>query len=512
MIKRLLKVLFFSIFFVLIFKIASAQIVIFPFEDLSKGDHGINFEIPEKFAQKLSKEGFQVIPPKEVIPLLIKFRKVNFSQIDFTLLREIYKNFNAQYVLLGSIGKLQKEPPAISIAVKLVDVSSGKISWGKSISFSAEDFISFLDLKKIDYYSMMEMVYKRLLSGFKEPFNSISKITPTVDIQEVVFNSRYVQSNKTVECIVRMFFSGPKPSFIGVEVKDNNRKRLIPLNKYTNERSYIAFWKAPEKEGRYPVILVVAWNSKWKITKRIFIGRYYVDNTPPNLDLIIKGAKKENGKVLVKNVLEIVPKVGGGNNSKNFIARGNGIAKWQIEIYSKTKNKNTLILKESYPGELPAFLTWYAKGGMNTLPPGNYLIKFKAWDLAGNQNEVEKEVLLVTDPPTPQVIAYDGKEKKLIEIEINKNFIPLVRVYLEIFNKDGKKIAEIKKEGEPFDGIKKEMFFDKEKIENLNSLYYNAIIEDELKNKKILKRVSVVVKKAEEGPIKPTFETWVDEF
>ena len=42
--------------------------------------------------------------------------------------------------------------------------------------------------------------------------------------------------------------------------------------------------------------------------------------------------------------------------------------------------------------------------------------------------------------------------------------------------------------------------------------YYNAIIEDELKNKKILRRVSVIVKKAEEGPVKPTFKTWVDEF
>jgi len=510
MIKKWLKILFFSIFFILIFKITYAQIVIFPFKDLSKGDHSINFEIPEEIAQKLSEEGFKVIPPKEVIPLLIKFRKVDFYNINFALLREIYKNFNAQYVLLGSIGKLQKEPPAISIVVKLVDVSTGKITWGKSVSFSAEDFISFLSLKEIDYFSMIEKVYKTLLTNFKEPFKSISKITPTVDIQEVVFNSRYLQPGKTVECIIKMVFSGPKPSFIGVEVKDNHRKRLIPLNKYTNERSYIAFWKAPEREGRYPVVLVVAWDSEWKLTKRIFIGRYYVDNTPPNLNLVIKGAKKKNGKVLVKDVLEIIPKVVGSNTSKNFIGRGNGIAKWQIEIYSK--NKNTLILRESYPGELPAVLTWYAKGGMNTLPPGDYLIKFKVWDLAGNSNEVKKEVLLVTDPPTPQVIVYDGKEKDLMEIEINKNFIPLVRVYLEIFNKNGKKIAEIKKEGEPFDRIKKEIFFDKGKIKNLNSLYYNAIIEDELKNKKILRRAFVIVKKAEEGPIRPTFKTWVDEF
>ena len=153
--------------------------------------------------------------------------------------------------------------------VKLVDVFTGKITWGKSVSFSAEDFISFLSLKEIDYFSMIEKVYKTLLTDFKEPFKSISKITPTVDIQEVVFNSRYLQPGKTVECIIKIVFSGPKPSFMGVEVKDNHRKRLIPLNKYTNERSYIAFWKAPEREGRYPVVLVVTWNDKWKITKRL---------------------------------------------------------------------------------------------------------------------------------------------------------------------------------------------------------------------------------------------------
>jgi len=510
MIKNWLKILFSSIIFILIFKIVYAQIVIFPFEDLSKGDHGINFEVPEEIAQKLSKEGFKVIPPKKIIPLLIKFRKVDFYNINFTLLREIYKNFNAEYVLLGSIGKLQKEPPAISIIVKLINVFTGKITWGKSVSFSAEDFVSFLSLKEIDYSYMMEKVYETLLADFKEPFKSISKITPTVEIQEVVFNSRYLQPGKTVECIVRMVFSGPKPTFIGVEVEDNVGKRLIPLNKYTNERSYIAFWKAPKKEGKYPVVLVVTWGDKWKITKRILIGRYYVDNTPPNLNLVIRGAKKKKGKVLVKDVLEIIPKVVGSGTSKKFIGKGNGIAKWEIEIYSK--NKNTLILRESYPGKLPAILTWYTKGGMNTLSPGDYLIKFKVWDLAGNQNEVEKEVLLVTDPPTPQVIVYEGKEKDVIEIEINKNFIPLVRVYLEIFSKDGKKIVEIKKEGKPFDRIKKEIILDKKKIKNLDNLYYNAIIEDELKNKKILRRVSVIVKKAEEGPIKPTFKTWVDEF
>lgn len=131
MIKKWLEILFFNIFFILIFKIAYTQIVIFPFEDLSKGDHGINFEIPEEIAQKLSEEGFKVIPPKKVIPLLIKFRKVDFYNINFTLLREIYKNFNAQYVLLGSIGKLQKEPPTISIIVKLIDVFTGKITWEK---------------------------------------------------------------------------------------------------------------------------------------------------------------------------------------------------------------------------------------------------------------------------------------------------------------------------------------------------------------------------------------------
>jgi len=509
MIKKWLKILFFSIFFILIFKIVYAQIVIFPFEDLSSSDYGINFEIPEKIAKKLSKEGFQVVPPKEVIPLLIKLRKPNFFQLDFTLLREVYKKFNAQYILLGSIGNLQKEPPAISMVVKLVDVSTGKIVWGKSVSFSSENFISFLGLKKTDYESMMNKVHKTLLSNFKDPLATIKKIAPTVDIQEVVFNSRYLQPGKTVECIVRMVFSGPKPSFIGVEVEDNIGKRLIPLNKYTNKRSYITFWKAPKKEGRYPVVLVVTWGNKWKITKRIFIGRYYVDNTPPNLNLVIRGAKKKNGKVLVKDVLEIIPKVVGNSNS-NFIGRGNGISKWQIEIYSK--DKNTLILKEAYPGELPKFLTWYAKGGMNILPPGDYLIKFKVWDLAGNQNEVEKEILLITDPPTPQVVVYDGKEKNLMEIEINKNFIPLVRVYLEIFNKNGKKIAEIKKEGAPFEGIKKEIILDKNDIKSLNTLYYNAIIEDELKNKKILRRLPVIVKKAEEGPMRATFKTWIDEF
>lgn len=149
---------------------------------------------------------------------------------------------------------------------------------------------------------------------------------------------------------------------------------------------------------------------------------------------------------------------------------------------------------------------------MRKLPAGDYLIKFKVWDLAGNQNEVDREVLLVTDPPKPQIIAYEGKKKNLLEIKINKNFIPLVRAYLEVYDKNGKKLVEIKKEGELFDRIEKEIIFDKKEIKSLNNLYYNAIIEDELKNRRISRRIPIIVKKAEEGPIRATFETWVDEF
>ena len=493
-----------------------AQIVMFPFVDFTDGVYAINFEIPEELAIKLSEKGYQVISPKEVLSFLFELKKPNFTDIDFVLLREIYEKFNAQYILLGTIGNMQKDPPAITLIVKLIEVGTGKVVWGEVLSYSPEDFVSFLGLKKVNYKIMMERVYQNLLSGFREPIISMNKIEPAVEVYDVFFNSRYVRSGETVECVVKLAFSGPDPVFLGLEVEDKYGKRVIPLNRYVNQKSYIAFWKSPDTEGEYPIYLVAIWNGKWDVSKKIFLGKYFVDNTPPSLNLVIKGATVINGKVLVKDVLEIIPKVV-GSSSANLNGKGNGVSRWGIDIFSKAKNE--LILSQVYSGELPNYLTWYAKSGANKLLPGEYKIKFKVWDLAGNYNEVEKEVLLITDPNEPQVFAYVGKDRSWVEIKIDSSIVPLRKFYLEIYDKDGKRILDVKEDGEVNinGGFKKEL--EVNGLDSVNNLFFNAYLEDSLKNKKFLRKKPVIITKINEDKNKegvvdltPSYETWVNEF
>jgi len=474
-----------------------SQVAIFPFEDFTYKDYGVNLEVPRKIAQALKKRGINVVFPAKIIPILVRFHHVDFNRLNFTLLRVIYKELKSRYVLLGSIGELKKNPPEIFMVLRLIDTLNGKIKWGKVIGFSEKDYISFLNLKKISYEEMVNEVYKNVANNFFEPKAVKQHIFPTIDIQEVIFNSRHIKPGAEIKCLLRFYFSGKKPDKMFLLVGKCKKVKVEPY-----KGAYLAVWKGENKEGEYSVYLIAQWLKPFKFKRKIFIGKYYIDASPPKVGLVIKGARKEEGKVFVKRVLKIFPKLleerGGGFNLNR------GISRWKIEIYSKRLRRT--VFKEERLGAIPGVIVWDLKSVEAALPPGEYQIIFTVWDLAGNKGEVSKNFYIVKEPPIPKITIYKGK-KGYVYIEIKKSFIPLIKISIEVFNGKGKMIARIFKEGLNIKEIKKKFQVDSKDL--IPPFYFDATIQDELNNIKVVKKGSVEIKSLKE---KPGYNIWVPEF
>jgi len=500
------KFWFYKIAFLIIFLfspiICKAQVVaVFPFEDFTHHDFGVNFKVANVVANALKERGLKVIYPKQILPILIKFRNMDITALNFSILREMYKKFKTRYVLIGSIGEENKVPTKFFLVLKLIEVGSGKLVWGKIIEFAENENPSILGLNQLNYKNIFNEIKVLIKRQFNLPETKKKIIRPTLDVQEVIFSSRYVKSGREIKCLVRLYFSGKKPDVLGLSPYKGNGT-MVPLLPYKGN-TYIGMWTAPEKQGSYTVYLISKWKKPWNFERRIFLGKYYVDNVPPKLALYFKGGRQEDGKFYIKDYLEIFPKLLEERSGGFSVSAG--ISKWRLEIHCKSLKKPVFV--QEAPGKIPTFIIWDIKSQGAGLPPGKYIVKFMAWDLAGNKGEVDKVVYLVKTPPIPKIEIVTGK-KPFIKVKLKKEYLPFILVTIDVFNGKGEKIAHVFKEGIGFSEVKAKIPIKKNQL--IPPFYYSAFIEDELKNIRIIKKEEVPVVK--ESTTTPGYNTWVPEF
>jgi len=489
--------IFISLFFV---TLGRCGVAVFPFEEFTYHDFGVNFKVANIVATALKEKGVKVIYPKQILPILVKFRDMDITALNFSILREVYKRFKARYVLIGSIGEENKSPAKFFLVLKLIEVGSGKLVWGKVIEFAERENPGILGFNKVKYENLFNELKLLVKQEFKLPKVQKKVIRPTLDVQEVIFSSRYVKSGKEIKCLVRLYFSGKKPDVIEIEPY-KEKKEVVPLLPYKGN-TYFAMWRAPEKQGSYSVYLISKWKKPWNFERQIFLGKYYVDNVPPKLALYFKGGKKEDGKFYVKDILEIFPKLVEERSGGFSVSAG--ISKWRLEIHCESLKKPVFV--QEAPGKIPNFIVWDIKTQGTGLPPGKYIVKFMAWDLAGNKGEVDKVVYLVKTPPIPKVEIIMGK-KPFVKVELKKEYLPFILVTIDVFNGKGEKIAHVFKEGIGFSEVKARIPIKKDQL--IPPYYYSAFVEDELKNIRVIKREEVpVIKKT----TTPGYNTWVPEF
>ena len=476
--------------FLITISAARAQIIVLPFEDLSRGLNGINIEIAKTVADYLSEEGFQVIYPEEVIPELARLRVKSPGWVDRVVARELFKRFEAKYILLGTVLEMNREEPLLGLSVRILRTEDFRLIWGGTVSFSGKDWHPFLGLKEITFEDFLHQACERLFAGLKEELGIQAMPPPAVAVDEILLRPRSVQGGKRVECAVRLRISGPSPQKLGIDLGD----RFVPL--FKQGAYYLAFWKAPQEEGRYPVNLVIRWEKGWHIEKKIFLATYHVDNTSPVIDLRIYRVHKTPEALAFKNYVELRP----------ILKNSDTVARWLLQLFPE-KGDRPLISEEGL-GRLPPRFIWRGTDASGRpLPAGFYRVRLKVWDQAGNSSWKETRLLYVNAPPKTQVKAIKDGDKLKISFRIFFHPVPLRRWSLEIMDNKGQVIKELVGQG-PVD---KELVFKKVSL----PLHYSLTLRDILGNQIVLrnqKLVPIVMQAKKEKKKPKKAEEWVSEF
>ncbi|HFC97557.1 MAG TPA: hypothetical protein ENJ40_03730 [Thermosulfurimonas dismutans] len=491
MLKRVLNKGFWLAILILLWAaVARAQIIVLPFEDLSKGLNGINIEIARAVADYLSGEGFQVIYPEEVIPELARLRVKSPGWVDRVVARELMQKFRARYILLGTVLEMDRQEPLLGLSVRILRTEDFRLIWGGTVSYTGKDWHPLLGLKKVTFQDFLHWSCERLFAGLKEELRMQSMPPPVVAVDEVLLRPRSVRGGERVECAVRLRISGPPPDKMGVDLG----KRWVPL--FKQGAYYLAFWKAPKDEGRYPVNLVIRWEKGWRIEKRIFLATYRVDNTPPEIELRIYRARQTPEAPAFKNYVELRP----------YLRNADHISRWLLQVFPE--NGAQPVISEEGLGKLPPRFIWRGTDASgHPLREGVYRVRLKVWDQAGNSSWKETKLIFVNAPPKAEVKAVKDGNKLKISFRIAPHPVPLRGWTLEITDEKGRIIRELKGE----DPVNRELV-----LKGLSSsLRYTLRLRDVLGNRVIVRnrKIVPVVMQAKKEKKKPKkAEEWVSEF
>ncbi len=466
---------------------AGAQIIVFPFEDLTQDVNGVNFSVSREVAQALEERGFKVISPDQVLDFLAENRIRWTGWVDRITAIKAARKYKANLILVGTVTEFRKEnEPVLGLTLRLIRAPDYKVIWSRTKALSSKEEISLLNLKVFDAEKIMAKVVNSLIDQLPEELQQGLTQPPEIEIADIFLNPRRVQGEHFIECAVRLDISGPPPEEVFF-LWGKYKIRAFKENNFL----YVAKWKAPREEGRYPINLLVRWPNLG-IKKELFLSSFIVDNTPPKIKLRSIFGKSFPQGVAFSRFITLVPS----------FERPEPIARWVFKITSE-KNHQVVIYEER-PGRLPESFTWRGIDlGGHFLPNGRYKAKIIVWDLAGNRAEAEKELLLVKAAPSVSVVAKEWSKEIQIDLQISKHPLPISFWRLELWDKDGNLLGEYEGEGKP-------------KIITIpkrDDLFYSLDVQDALGNRLYVryKKLKPIILQASEEK-KRVEKKWVDDF
>ncbi len=382
--------------------VSAQSIAFFPLLDLSVDANGINTQLTARVRRELLGQGKQLVAEEDIMQFLARNRIRTLGQLTSYHAALVRKDLKAELMLQGTICQIADgDHSVLSLNLQLSRTSDRQIIWAQTENISFADLTSLLGLNDPhNLENVFAPFFKNLFSTMPALVETGDEAPNAINLATVLIQPRYLRSGEPLSCTVRMRDAmNQAASLPEMHLLAGGQEYPLVLDEESSELR--ASWTAAQKAGNYPVTLVTHWPTGVAHTREI--GSYTVDDEEPGVVLHVLGTEL-NGEILFADQLIIIPK----------LINPEPIVRWQI---SAIDHEDQAIVTIDESGHVPRNLTWKGKTSLGSVAaPGEYLIRFKAWDRAERESSAETKVRFLPKPPEITLNVAGDQDRIVVDI------------------------------------------------------------------------------------------------
>lgn len=480
---------------------ATAPVVVFPLQELGARRNEVNLPFTVKLADRLAASGNEVSRIETVIAFMANNRIRTAGYLETFHLKKVWEELAAPLVLLGTVTQVKERPePSVGLTLQLVRSSDARTVWSYVGSLSSGDERRPLGVGEPK--SVAEL-WPLLLDDVVEhwPWEIISEVQQAyqVSIDSFVLSPQQLVPGAEVTAWVRLRNVWPAGRAPRIFFKADDQLHAATVS--ADGSVYQAAWVAGDKNGRFPVTLLLDWPIYGR-RETALLGTYLVDGTLPLIEFELRGTRLQGDVPVFGDALIIIPKP---------VVR-KPLDRWRVSFFDM--EDGAMLAEETMLGNLPERIVWRgeAKGG-EVAGDGTYKVVLEAWDKAGNTSRAEREVIRMRSQPDIGLAVAQSEGSMVVDLSSDSR-VPLAYWRMEMWTKEGKFLAHAEGKELPAQiGVDLPDAAQGEEIQGI------VVVRDALGNltrqkvedllPKLQSKPDAEVKKEEPAGIS---EKWVDEF
>lgn len=403
-------------------------VAVFPIEDLSQGQNGVNAELTDYLAWDMNRRGFDVIGNDTVVSFMARNRVRWLGFLDTRHIIMAKEEMGADLVLFGTMSLREDGlSPSFGITLYLVRTSDTRTLWTASGGLAQQDVVNLLGIgESKEREGLLPKLAQSVMAKWPEELEYTSKAQHALEIEDIELSPAHVRRGDKVTCNVRLRTTWPEEDAPRIFFKAGGR--VYMARKEAPGDVYSSDWDVAENDGRYPVTMVINWPSGHK--KVSFLGAYSVDSTPPKLVLDLKGVQLE-GTVAFRDQIIIIPRM----------LRREPVARWKLTVEDESGEEQ---LSYTGYGEMPSRFVWDGRGKDGwPAAEGIYNVSLQVWDRAENMAIASQPVAVARTPPAMVLEAKNRGRDMIIDLS-HDGKVPIAFWRMEMRSSSGEmiKVAE----------------------------------------------------------------------
>ena len=407
---------------------AVAPVAVFPLQELGAGRNEVNLPLTRLLTDRLTVGGNEISRHETVIAFMANNRIRVVGYLESFHLARVREDLGAAFVLLGTVSQRKEWPqPSLGLTLQLVRTSDARAVWSYIGYVSVDDERRPLGVGEPRSVSDLQAL---LLDDIllRWPWEIVGEVqrSGVVSVDAITLQPTQVRPGGEIHAKVRLrnvWLPGRAPR---VFFKADDQLHAARVS--ADGSTYEATWIAGEKDGRFPVTLILEWPLYGR-TEAALLGSYLVDGNPPLFEIELRGTQLYEGVPVFRNELVILPRL---------LVR-KPLERWRLDFRNASGQSIGVVDGD---GNLPERFVW---GGRNTegiaVEDGDFEVVLEAWDKAGNSAKASRHVTMERRLPEVELaVARSGREL-VVDLEQSSK-IPLAYWRMEMWTSEGKLLTE----------------------------------------------------------------------